>query len=185
MSKMGMLLGAGNAAIGAWGELAVGGIQADMQEASQAYSNTMRNIAANQAINDVTQNEVMAGDANRRLEVQLQQSGLQDRGNAEVSAAAAGVAGSSVTSVLQGLRRGALQAQHARMRNFQSQERAADKQRGNIQLAAIMGEDISVIQRPSAGTALLGLGVTMVDIYDSNQPEGYKTSDWQSNPMKK
>lgn len=177
MSKMGMLLGAGNAAIGAWGELAVGNIQSDMQEASQAYSNTMRSIAANQAVNDVTQNEVMAGDANRRLEVQLQQSGLADRSAAEVSAAAAGVAGSSVTSVLQGLRRSALQAQHARMRNFQAQERAADKQRGNIQLAAIMGEDISVIQRPSAATALLGLGTTLVDIYDKNQPAGYRTTD--------
>lgn len=177
MSTMGMLLGAGNAAIGAWGEHAVGNIQSDMQEASQAYSNTMRDIAANQAINDVTQNEVMAGDATRRLEVQLQQSGLQDRGNAEVSAAAAGVAGSSVTSVLQGLRRSALQAQHARLRNFQSQERAADKQRGSLKLAAIMGEDISVIQRPSIGAALLGLGASMVDIYDANQPKGYKTTD--------
>ena len=177
MSAFGMITGGINAAIGARTEYKLGQIQADMTESTKAYTNTMRTIASNRAINNSTLAEVDAADANRRLEAQLQRTSLQDKGNAEVSAAAAGVAGGSVTSVLQGLRRGALQAQHARMRNFENVQRGADKERSNIRLANILGEDISVIQRPSAGMALLGLGTSLVDIYDKNQPKGSKSAD--------
>ena len=48
---------AGIAGVGAFTDLMIGGIQADMEEASQAYSNTMRQISAAQQTNAVVRSE--------------------------------------------------------------------------------------------------------------------------------
>ena len=40
-----------------------------------------------------------------------------------------------------------------------------------------MGEDISVLQRPSVASSLLGLGATLIDKYDNNQPKGSRSVD--------
>jgi hypothetical protein len=63
------------------------------------------------------------------------------------------------------------------MRNLNSEMMASQEQRSNIKLAGIMGEDISIIQRPSIGTALLGIGVSVMETYDKNQPKGSKLAD--------
>jgi hypothetical protein len=152
-------------------------IQADMNAASQAYGNTMRKISTSQNLNAVTQNTIAVEDKARRLEGVLQQQSIKDSAAAEVNAAAAGVAGGSVQQTLLGLRRSALNAQNARMRNLVSAQFSADKQKSNIRLAGIMGEDISVLQRPSVASSLLGLGATLIDKYDNNQPKGSRSVD--------
>jgi len=166
-----------SSAIGGIADSATRSIQAGMNEASQAYSNTMREISTAQNINAITLQQAALGDKSRRLQATLQQQSLKDRGAAEVGAAAAGVAGGSVDQALLGLRRSALNAQNARMRNLESGLFAADTQKKNIRLAGIMGEDISVIQRPSAASSLLGLGATLLDKFDNNQPKGSKGAD--------
>ena len=158
-------------------DYAIGSVQADMQAAQQAHGNTMRQLSAAQQQNAVTLGEAQLQDKATRLGASLQLASIKDRGAAEVSAAAAGVAGGSVQQALLGLKRSAIQAQNARMRNLDSQLLASDQQRNNINLAAILGEDISVIQRPSIGSALLGIGVGVMETYDENQPEGSKLAD--------
>lgn len=158
-------------------EHAIDGVQAEMQMAQQAHGNSMRQLSAAQQQNAVTIGEAQIQDKATRLGASLQIASMKDRGAAEVSAAAAGVAGGSVTQALLGLKRSAIQAQNARMLNLDSQLLAADKQRNNINLATILGEDISVIQQPSIATALLGIGVGVMENYDENQPEGSKLAD--------
>ena len=155
----------------------IGGIQADMQEAQQAHSNAMRSLSSAQQQNTVTLQEAQLQDKAARLGESLQIASMKDRGSAEVNAAAAGVAGGSVQQALLGLKRSAIQAQDARMRNLSSEMMATQEQRSNIKLAAVMGEDISIIQRPSIGTALLGIGVSVMETYDKNQPKGSKLAD--------
>lgn len=155
----------------------IGGIQADMQEAQQAHNNAMRMLSSAQQQNSMTLQEAQLQDKAARLGESLQIASMQDRGSAEVNAAAAGVAGGSVQMALLGLKRSAIQAQDARMRNLNSEMQAAQEQRNNIKLAGIMGEDISIIQRPSIGTALLGIGVSVMDTYDQNMPKGSKLAD--------
>jgi hypothetical protein len=163
--------------VGGLADSATRSIQADMSAASQAYSNTMRKISTAQNINAVSSQQVALGDKSRRLEATLQQQSMKDRAASEVNAAAAGVAGGSVDQALLGLRRSALNAQNARMRNLNSGLFAADKQKSNIRLAGIMGQDISIIQRPSVASSLLGMGSTLLDQFDNNQPDGYKAKD--------
>ena len=167
----------GSAAFSAHTGLKTQQIQADMQESAQAYSNQMRSISAAQQINAVSQEEVAMGDASRRLEATLQQTSMQDKGVAEVNAAAAGVQGGSVDQALLGLRRSSVQAQHSRLRNLHSGLLASGKQKSNINLARILGEDVSIIQRPSTGSAMMGLGASLIDIMDSNNPDGNKSTD--------
>ena len=164
-------------AVGAFTDFALQGIQADMAAAAQAYGNSMRRLSAAQQLNSVSLAEAQLRDKSARLSASLQQQSLKDRGAASVSAAAAGVAGGSVRQALLGLRRSAIGAQDARMRNLNSNLLAQDKQRKNIQLAAILGQDNTVIARPSAASAMLGLGATLIDTYDANQPEGSRTFD--------
>ena len=163
--------------IGGLADSATRSIQADMSKASQAYGNTMRKISTAQNLNAVTQNTIAVEDKARRLEGVLQQQSIKDSAAAEVNAAAAGVAGGSVQQTLLGLRRSALNAQNARMRNLVSSQFSADKQKSNIRLAGILGQDISVIQRPSVASSLLGLGATLLDKYDNNQPKGSRAVD--------
>ena len=168
---------AGIAGIGAFTDLAIGGIQADMAEASQAYSNTMRQLSAAQQTNAVVRSEAAAKDNAVRLGAELSKKSLQDKGQLEVSAAAAGVAGGSVSQAMLGLRRSAMSAQDARMRNLNAQLLGADQDKKNITLSAIYGEDISIITRPDPASAMLGLGVSVLDTWDNAQPKGYKIAD--------
>lgn len=171
------LLNMGISAFGAIAENQTANIQADMKASAQAYTNTMRKISTAQSLNAATIQGVQLQDKARRLEVTLQQRSIQDMAASEVGAAAAGVAGGSVQQALLGLKRSALGAQNARMRNLDSELFAVDKQKQNIRLAGILGQDTSVIQRPSTASALLGLGATLLDTYDKNQPKGSQAAD--------
>ena len=155
----------------------IGGIQHDMEVAAQAHSNAMRELASASARNQVTQTEVQIRDKSQRLSVALQGQAIRDKGTAMVGAAAAGVKGGSVDQAMLGLRRSAMQANSARLRNRDSALLAQDTQRNNIKLATVLGEDISVIPRPSAASAMLGLGAQLIQTFDENQPEGSRFAD--------
>jgi hypothetical protein len=75
------------------------------------------------------------------------------------------------------LRRSAIQAQDARMQNMTAQLYATEQQRKNIRIAGVLGQDVSVIPRPSASAALLGLGTQLLGQWDDNQPKGSKIAD--------
>lgn len=148
-----------------------------MEEIMRGYQQTMTDISAAQQLNTMTANEVSARDAAMRASVALNVQSMQDRANAEVSAAAAGVSGGSVRSTMRGLMRSRLMAQQAMHNKVQAQKRSFAQDRRNFALNRAMNKDISVIPKPSAASALLGLGASMIDIYDSHQPEGQKVSD--------
>lgn len=167
----------GTQAVGAFTEHFTANIQADMEEAAQAHRNAMMQLSAAGQQNTVTLTETALQDQSQRDSMGLQQAALRDQGSAAVSAAAAGVAGNSVQQTVLGLKRSALQAQDARMRNLGSALRTQAQERKNIQLAAITGQDTSVISRPSIASTMLGLGVSLIDTYDANQPKGSRTTD--------
>ena len=171
------VLSMGVSAISSIGAYQVANIQSDMNSASKAYKNTMAQIASAQKVNEQTLQGAQLSDRARRLEATLQQASITDMAASEVNAAAAGVAGGSVDAALLGLRRSALNAQNARMRNLNSSLFAVTKAKQNIRLATILGEDISVIARPSASASLLGLGATLIDTFDKNQPDGSQAKD--------
>ena len=166
-----------SAGISALGTSITKGIQLDMQQAAQEYGDTMRQLSAAQQTNTLTVQDAQLQDKTARLQGTLQQASIRDMAASEVNAAAAGVAGGSVTQALLGLKRSAMGAQHARMRNLDSEMFAVDQSKKNIRLATIMGEDISVIQRPSTASALLGLGSTLLDKYAKNQVDGERAID--------
>ncbi len=174
-SPAGMKAAAG--AVQGFTDYMIQGVQADMEEAQQAHNNAMRSLSSAQQQNTMTLQEAQLQDKASRLGNSLQIASIKDRGSAEVNAAAAGVAGGSVQQALLGLKRSAIQAQSARMRNLDSELLATAEQRSNIKLASVMGQDISVIQRPNISSALLGIGVGVMETYDQNQPEGYKLAD--------
>lgn len=150
---------------------------ASMQRMQQDYTNSMNAFAAAQALNTQTANETSLRDAAVTAKLAMQGQSMQDMARAEVSAAAAGVAGGSVDAAMRGLTRSKLQAQMALKRKMQSHSRANAASRRGIALNKAMGKDISVIPKSSVASALLGLGAQMIDIYDSHQPEGQQTTD--------
>jgi len=162
----------GTQVLGTATDLIVGGIQADMQRDAQKHRNTMSALSAAMSFNTVTLSEIDARDQAQALEKQIAIVSMQDKGNAEVNAAAAGVAGGSVDSVMRGLERSALNANYARMQSLENNLQSSGQDRKNITLGKIFNEDVAVIQSPSVGMALLGLGTGLVQTYNQNQPKG-------------
>jgi hypothetical protein len=177
MAISGAELGYINTAVSGLSNYMLGRTQAKMKEAAQAHSNAMRRINTAQQQNTVTLQEAAIQDESTRMGTALQGQAIRDRGAAEVSAAAAGVAGGSVDQAILGLRRSAIQAQDARMQNMTAQLYATEQQRKNIRIAGVLGQDVSVIPRPSASAALLGLGTQLLGQWDDNQPKGSKIAD--------
>lgn len=180
MAITGASLGYINTAVSGISTFMLGNTQAKMQEAAQAHSNAMRRVSSAQQQNTVTLEEAQIQDKSVRLGAALQEQSMKDRGAAEVSAAAAGVSGGSVNQALVGLKRSAIKAQSARMENMTSQLYATEQQRKNIRVAGVLGQDVSIIQRPSAASAMLGLGVDVLGQWDDNQPKGSKIADGSS-----
>jgi hypothetical protein len=172
-----VLLKAGGQAIGAASNFMIASSQAKMQEAAQAFGNSMRMLSAAQQTNSVTLAEAQIQDKSARLSAALQTTALKEQGAATVSAAAAGIKGNSVQQAMIGLRRSAIGAQNARLRNTDAALLAQGEARKNIKLAAILGQDVSIIPQPSVASALLGLGAQLIDTYDENQPKGSKSAD--------
>jgi hypothetical protein len=164
-------------AIGAISDFGLQKTQHKMQVAAQAHRDVMNQLSSGIQQNAVTVAEIQTQDKAVRLSEAIQTQSMKDKGSAAVSAAAAGVQGGSVNATMLGLRRSALRAQDARIRNRDSALQAQAEDRKNIELSAIMGKDISIIPAPSAASALLGLGASIFDTWDANQPQGSQSAD--------
>lgn len=143
---------------------------AAMDKVSRDYQEKMSSISAAMQFNTLTENEIGTRDALVRASTAIQVQSMQDRASSEAGAAAAGVTGGSVTSTMRGMMRSNLQAKHSLRKRKEAEARAHTNNRRNVRLAQVMNKDISPIAQPSAASALLGLGASMLDIYDSHQP---------------
>lgn len=170
-AQMGMSL------VNAWGQAGEDAAMYDMQKMQQKYESTMSAIALAQKRNAMTKNETSVADATARASAALEVQSLQDRASLEVGAAAAGVKGGSVRSAMQNLQRSRLMAKANLKKKQQANAAVQADQRHSLTMQHIFNKDISVIQPPSTAMALLGLGASMIDIYDQHQPEGSKVSD--------
>lgn len=155
----------------------VGREQYKMERAMQAYNNTMSALSAAQANNVTTLNEIQANDAATRQEQEIQRELMIAEGQAKVAAGAAGVTGGSVEGVMRGLRSSAARAKYATDVQLEQQLNAFNQERRNTAISKAMNKDISVIPKPSATSALLGVGKNMLAIWDSHQPEGERIGD--------
>lgn len=147
------------------------GIASKLAKQMKEYRNRMAAISASMSQNTIVLNEVASRDASSRLRTQIQIQAAEDQASASVSAAAAGVRGGSVDATMRGLRRSAANAQAARKNRLKSEQRAHAAESTNVTLAMIMGKDINVISKPSLLASAVGLGTTLLDTWNVNQPE--------------
>jgi hypothetical protein len=161
----------GMKAVGALSSFSAAKHGSKMEAISRAYQEKMAGISAAMQLNVQTQNEIEQKDAAVRASAALELTAMQDRAEAEVSAAAAGNAGGSVVGTMRGLMRSRLLAKQALRTNVKNAARANTQTRRNIEFSRVMGTDISPIGKPSVASAMLGLGASMIDIYESHQPE--------------
>jgi hypothetical protein len=150
---------------------------AKMAAMTQKYNNAMQAISTAASLNAQTSNEIGVRDAGVQAGMNIKLQSLQDRASATVSAAAAGVHGASVDSAMRGMMRSKLQASAALKENLAAQGRGDLNNRRNILMGAAYSKDVSVIGRPSAASALLGIGLDMFKTYDANQPKGQQAAD--------
>lgn len=161
----------GMKALGTFSAFSASRHSAKMEEISRAYQEKMSAISAAMQLNVQTQNEIEQKDAVVRASAALEITAMEDRAEAEVSAAASGAGGGSVVGTMRNLMRSRLRAKQALRTQQQNQARANLQTRRNIEFAKVMGKDLSPIGKPSVASALLGLGSGLIDIYESNQPE--------------
>ena len=172
-------------AIGAHADYSIQKTQHSMDMSALKHKQQMKKISQAMQMNSVSLKEAELHDKSIRMAQTLQITSLKDKGNAEVAAAAAGVAGGSVDMTMQGLERASLNANFARIKNVRSAEDAMHDARKNITLQGVFSDDIGVLVPPSPSMALLGFGASAVDIYNENQPEGTRTSDSLAGLFKK
>ena len=167
-----MFMQMGLAAVQGWSNYQHAKTNARMERAAQAYRNTMAALSAAQSQNVVTINEINTRDAGMQVAEQQQQQTLRDTGSAEVGAAAAGVSGTSVQLVQRDILASAARANKSRVEQMRQQFASFGQERRNIAVHKAYGKDISVIPRPTAASALLGIGTNLVNIWDSHQTPG-------------
>jgi len=168
LAQMGMSL------TSAWGQFQTASIQADLQEKLQEYRNSMSRLSSAMQTNAVTVNAVRSRDAAVRADFSIQQQAMRDQARAEVEAAAAGVKGNTVDAIAKDLKASAGSASYAQKRMLHQKMQGFNDQKTSIAVAGIADQDVQVIPKPSIGSALLGAGTTLLDIYDSHQPPGSK-----------
>lgn len=167
----------GMSVISAIGQHSAAKHQYTMDKIARDYREKMSSISAAMQSNTLTANEISTRDALVRAGTAIQVKSLKDRANATVSAAASGVSGGSVTNTMRGLMRSKYQAMHAHQKRREATQRSNTQNRRQLALAKAMNKDITPIQPPSAASALLGLGASLVDIWDSHQPPGSTLAD--------
>jgi hypothetical protein len=138
---------------------------------TQAYNNKMADISLAQTKNNLTRTEINIRDAGVRASEAIQLQALEDSAMASVTAAHAGASGSSVDDTMQSLTRSRLRASGALKYRLKQQGAENLNNRRNAQMQAVYGRDVSPISGPSVSASLLGLGVSMLDIYDRNTPD--------------
>lgn len=155
--------------------------QFELEQIGREYRENMSNISHAMARNNMTGNEIATRDAAATAGLALQVQGMKQESQAEAAAAAAGVGGGSVTSTMRGLMRSKYQAMHAHEKQKSAQKRVHRNERRQAALQAAMNKDITpavpVFTAPSPASALLGLGASMIDIWDSHQTPGNSSVD--------
>lgn len=149
----------------------------NMETISREYREKMSGISFAMQSNTMTQNEISARDAQVRSQEAIQIQAMEQEAEVEAGAAAAGVSGGSVTSAMRGMMRSRLRAYRALEMQKTAQSQTNTSNRRNLALERAMNKDISPIMRPSAASALLGLGAGLIDIYDSHQAPGSTIED--------
>ena len=152
----------------------------EMTKMVQKHQHTMSALSTAMNLNTNTRNMVSLRDATVRAKQAVDVQSMQDAASTEAGAAAAGVRGGSVAGAMRGIMRSNLAAKHTVRRNALGQQGAMQQERKNIVLSGVMNRDISVIPKPSVASALLGLGANLIDIYDTHQPDGERTTDAMS-----
>lgn len=148
-----------------------------LQRAVQDYNNTISALSAAQSHNVTTLNEIQTQDAAQRTALEIQKQAMTAEGAARVSAGAAGVSGGAVDSVMRALRSSVSRAHYGTMQQLQAQYRSFGQERRNTAVAAVLNKNITVIPRPSATSALLGLSKNMLGTWDKHQPAGERLAD--------
>ena len=136
------------------------GVQADAavsraRTAYQQYSNTMVDLSVGMQEDNITLNEILYNKASAAQAAQIQESGMTALGEAEVSAAAAGVTGKSVQVSEAHIQGNAAAAEVQRQRDYKFAMLGFDAQRRNVALTGAMQKDYSNYAS-SSGTAILG-----------------------------
>ena len=167
-----MFMQMGLAVAQGWSDFQHAKISARMQKAEQEYRNTMAALSSAQSQNVVTINEINVRDAGIQVGEMQQQQSLADRGSAEVGAAAAGVRGTSVQLIQRDILASAARANKSRLDQLQQQFASFGQERRNIEVHRAYNKDVSVIPKPTAASALLGIGTRMLSIWDSHQTPG-------------
>lgn len=166
----------GMAAVSAYSQYSAAKHDAKMREIQQKYHNKMVAISRVNELNNLTENEIATTDAFKRAQVAMASSALQDKANAELSAAVAGVRGGSVEATQRGLARSKLTADWTLQRKRKSQIMAESQQWMSVNVDALRARDTAIIPKPSVSAAVTGLATTLLDIYDTNQPESQQIS---------
>lgn len=136
---------------------------------NQRHRNAVTSISANLQRDATTLQEIDTRNASRRADQSIQLQALKDSGEATVSAAAAGVAGGSVQSVMRGLKRSSMNAQYARIENTENAYKELGQQRTNINVSEIFQTDTVVLPKPSLGALLLNIGTNTLNLYEKEQ----------------
>jgi hypothetical protein len=139
---------------------AFGSYQADKAAAKaaqawQAYSNTMLRLSDGLNQNAITTNEILSQQAFADQAIGIKQSNILTQAQAEVSAAAAGVKGTSVDDVMRDINRSAAVAENKRQNDLNASYLAFDQQRQSSAMSAAMQQDYSYIPKPKLGSYLL------------------------------
>jgi len=138
----------------------------------QKYRNAMAAVANAVKSDTYTKNEIAVQDATVRASAALQTTAIKDRGVARVQAAGAGVGGAGAKNILRGLQRSYSNADTALQTNAAGALQGIGTQRKNTAILGVAAKEVAPIRTPSVGAALLGLGTSLIDIYDQNQPAG-------------
>jgi hypothetical protein len=144
--------------------------QAKYARKIQEYKNKMTNIADAINQNVITQNTTLQIQQSAQKAVFMRSDALGAIGSATASAGAAGVKGRSVNAALTDISRKAGLLEKQRAQDLEQYFMQADQQRLSSSLSAVQGQDLSYIQQPSFGLALLA-GINQ-DIAQAAQAAG-------------
>lgn len=166
----------GMSAIKGIASFAVAGEEAKLARATQKYQRTMAAISAAQNNNALNLNEVATRDQGVFARLSIQTAGMQERAAFDVEAAASGVLGKSIDVGRRALEADKLRADTSLDRQLKGQFRAYGQQRKQVKMDEIFATDVSVIPKPDIGSALMGMGANMLDIWERHNPTDRRIS---------
>ena len=155
---------------------AVSGFYASTQEYKiskimQKHQNTMLALSAAQSTNQINRNAIEVEEQFVLASAADQVTAMQDQEAARLSAAAAGASGNSVQSTLHDFHRAAAQKRYSNSKARETAHLQISDDRRQLALSVAAGQNRDIIPRPSAATALLGLGTSLYDTWRQHNPQ--------------